>query len=313
MFFCMDFSRTRKNARIFRAMTGMTVSEFDLLVPVFEQVWGVYIREERRFLRHGTHTRERALWWGREGYLRTGSEKLFFILFFLKVYPTCDLAGYTFGSSKSSAARWIQILLPLLSKTLGRTLSLPKRQISTPEEFFLAFPEAKELMIDGVERPMVRRKKPKTQTKNYSGKKKWPRRKNTVIAEKNKRIGYISPTKHRKIHDKKQLDTTTIIPHIPEEVPIFADSGFQWLRNNHRNSYLPTKNSKKHPLTKEQKEENHIISSIRVVVENAICWMKRFKTASDIFRGRQWQDDTYMEVCAWLWNFHIQMKECWIL
>lgn len=168
----MDLIRVRKNARIFRAVTGMTVSEFDILVPTFSQVWNEYIQHDRRYNRHGTAKRERALGGGRKGYLESTEQKLFFILFFLKVYPTCDVAGYTFASSKSSAARWIQTLLPLLSKTLGRTLSLPKRQISTPEEFFSLFPEVKEVMIDGVERPTVRRKKPKAQSKNYSGKKK---------------------------------------------------------------------------------------------------------------------------------------------
>jgi DDE superfamily endonuclease len=85
----------------------------------------------------------------------------------------------------------------------------------------------KEVMLDGVERPSVRRKKPKMQTKNYSGKKKGPRRKNTIMSDKEKRILYLSPTKNGKLHDKKQIDKTTIIPHIPEEIDIFVDSGFQ--------------------------------------------------------------------------------------
>ena len=61
MFSCMDISRTRRSARLFRAVTGMTVAEFDLLVPVFEKVWEEYIRTERRIMRHGTNTRERAI------------------------------------------------------------------------------------------------------------------------------------------------------------------------------------------------------------------------------------------------------------
>jgi len=104
--------------------------------------------------------------------IKDPAQKLFFILVYMKIYPTYDLAAYMFGSSRTRIYSRVNQLLPLLSRTLGRTLSLPKRQISTPEEFFLAFPDAKEIMIDGVERPTVRRKKPKMQTKNYSGKKK---------------------------------------------------------------------------------------------------------------------------------------------
>lgn len=278
----------------------MTVSEFDALLPVFKQVL-------LEHMKNSNPSRTRAVGWGRTGHIGTPDLKLFFILFFLKVYPTCDVAGYIFWSSKSSASLWSKTLLPLLSKTLGRTLSLPVRQISTVEEFFTLFPGTREIMIDGVERPTVRRKKPKNQTKNYSGKKKWPRRKNTIVADKHKKILYLSPTKNGKLHDKKQIDKTGIIHVIPKTVEVFVDSGFQGIQHIHTNTHIPKKNSKRNPLTEEQKEENHIISSIRVVVENTICWMKRFATASGIFRGRKGQDDSYMEVCAWLWNFHLQM------
>ena len=86
-----------------------------------------------------------------------------------------------------------------------------------------------------------------------------------------KSILYISPTKHGRIHDKKQIDKTHILHFIPESVGVFVDSGFQGVQHIHKNTYIPKKSSKKNPLTKEQKEENHLISSIRVVVENAIC------------------------------------------
>ncbi len=41
------------------------------------------------------------------------------------------------------------MVLPVLTKTLGNELVLPKRKISSPEEFFELFPEAKEVFIDG--------------------------------------------------------------------------------------------------------------------------------------------------------------------
>jgi DDE superfamily endonuclease/Helix-turn-helix of DDE superfamily endonuclease len=244
--------------------------------------------------------------------IKDPAQKLFFILVFMKVYPTYDLAAYMFRSSRTRTHCRVTELLPVLSKVLGRTLSLPARQISSPEEFFSLFPGVKEVMIDGVERPSVRRKKPKIQTKNYSGKKKWPRRKNTIMSDKTKKILYISPTKNGKLHDKKQIDKTTIIPHIPDEVTVLADSGYQWIQKVHPNTYIPKKNSKKNPLTREEKDENHLISSARVVIENAICWMKRFATASGTFRWRSGQDDTYMLLAAGLWNFHLQMRECGI-
>src|SRR3989344_3365486 len=72
----------------------------------------------------------------------------------------------------------------LMEKTLGRKLVLPKRRINSVEEFFNLFPEVKEVMLDGVERPTVRSKKAKQQNKHYSGKKKRHTRNKNGIDDK---------------------------------------------------------------------------------------------------------------------------------
>src|SRR3989344_1798818 len=85
----------------------------------------------------------------------------------------------------------------LMEKTLGRKLVLPKRRINSVEEFFNLFPEVKEVMLDGVERPTVRSKKAKQQNKHYSGKKKRHTRKNLVLVNGKKNILLVTPTKTR--------------------------------------------------------------------------------------------------------------------
>ena len=57
---------------------------------------------------------------------------------------------------------------------------------------------------------------------------------------------------------------------IKESIKVLADSGYQGLKKLHVNSELPKKNSKKNPLTKEEKRKNNKISSDRVLVENVI-------------------------------------------
>ena len=89
------------------------------------------------------------------------------------------------------------------------------------------------------------------------------------MSDKNKKILYISPTKHGRIHDKKQIDKNHIIHFIPETVDVFVDSGFQWVQHIHKNTYIPKKATKKNSLTKDQKEENHSISRIRVIIETS--------------------------------------------
>ncbi len=103
-------------------------------------------------------------------------------------------------------------------------------------------------MLDWIKRPMIRKKKAKNQTKNYSWKKKWPRRKNTVISDKTKKILYLSPTKKLKLHNKKHVDKTVVLPVLPKEVEVFVDSSYQWIQYIHSNTFIPKKNSKKNPI-----------------------------------------------------------------
>lgn len=69
---------------------------------------------------------------------------------------------------------------------------------------------------------------------------------------------------------------------------------------------MPVKATKKKPLTAEQKENNRIISGIRILSEHAIGGMKRLKAASDVYRNRLPNlDDTFNLLAAGLWNFHL--------
>jgi len=70
----------------------------------------------------------------------------------------------------------------MLEKTLGRKMVLPKRKISTLDELIEIFPEVRDLIIDGTERPIQRPKDNEKQKENYSGKKKRHTKKNTIIS-----------------------------------------------------------------------------------------------------------------------------------
>ena len=74
---------------------------------------------------------------------------------------------------------------------------------------------------------------------------------------------------------------------IKETVKVLADSGYQGIRKFHENSDLPKKNSKKKPLTKQEKKDNHEISSQRVLVENVIRKIKIFRVMAEKYRNRR--------------------------
>lgn len=66
-----------------------------------------------------------------------------------------------------------------------------------------------------------------------------------------------------------------------------TDSGYTGIKKLQANTKLPKKSSKKRPLTAEEKKQNREISSERVVNENVIGSIKRFKIVSDRYRNRR--------------------------
>lgn len=294
----MNISKLARDKRAVKALTGLSYEEFTDLVPTFEKA--LYD------LRKAKPNRQRKPGGGQKGHLKTTEAKLFYILFYLKTYPTFDVLAFFTGKSRGRTCEACHYFMRVLEKTLGRKLVLPERKINSVEEFLRKFPQAKEVFFDGVERRTHRPTKPKNQRKTYSGKKKAHTRKNVIIANENKRVLVLSPTKSGRRHDKRIADKFMLGERIPEHIWILADSGFQGIQNVHINTWLPIKRTKKSLLTIEQKQENTILSHFRVCVEHTIGGMKRFRAFSEVFRNRLgWLDDTVALLSAGLWNYHL--------
>ncbi len=142
------------------------------------------------------------------------------------------------------------------------------------EEMFERFPEIKDVFIDGVERKIQRPKNKKKQNRVYPGKKKIHAKKNNIVTDAKKKIIFLTPIKSARRHDKRLADKVSLFEHIPESIAVWLDTGFQGVLKQHRNTLIPKKATKGKPLTCNEKEENRIISSLRVRVEHAIAGIK---------------------------------------
>ena len=296
----VSIERAFGNDRLLLALTGMKVGEFRTLVSSFDKILYEDLRQRDR---------QRAVGAGYKGILKDAPRKLFYILFYLKVYPTYDLAGFIFGVDRSRCFRWTERLRPLLEKALGRHLVLPKRQIRFVEEFMSLCPDVKDLFLDGTERPTQRPQKSRLYKKRYSGKKKCHTRKNSLIANERREILFLSPTKEGRLHDLTQIKKTEILQYFPPHKSLWVDKAFQSIQKCLKPSntvMIPHKKPRGKALTPEQKKENRIISGIRIVVEHAINGLKRFAATSHIYRNRRGQDDQCINLCAGLWNFHLK-------
>jgi hypothetical protein len=301
----INIERALRSNRLMLALTGVTPQEFENLIPSFSQSW---IEEKRKQHRKA---KERKIGAGRKGFLKSIETKLFYTLFYHKCYPTYDLASLIFNCNRSNACRRQFELSKVLEKTLGRKLALPVRKMKTLEEFFQAFPGAKEVFIDGTERPTQRPKDKDKQKETYSGKKKRHTRKNLVITEKNKRIGFLSKTVSGKTHDftmlKKQASPDNMPPGIKKHLDL-GFKGFQKQFPGHIVS-MPKRKPRTKNLTEFVKKQNRKKSGVRVLVENALAGVKRLRIVTDVFRNKKKNfDDQVMLISCGLWNYHLTTK-----
>lgn len=295
----MYYKAALRTDRMCKATTGLTASEFTTLVEDFTRNYREY--EAKRLKK-----RRRKLGGGRGSKLETPEEKLFYILWYMKTYPTFDVASFWVGFHRSNACDWVHTLLPILEMTMKRKFVLPQRKISDPEEFLRLYPETKEVFVDAVERLKQRPKKKKAQQKAYSGKKKAHTRKSVVVTDAKRRILVITKQKSGRRHDKRLADKETIFEMIPKEISVMADTGFIGEAKVHKNILIPKKRTKKNPLTYEDKEMNKLISSYRVLVEHAIGGIKRYRCMSEKLRNHKpFIDNQLILLSAGLWNYHL--------
>lgn len=288
--------RALKNNRLCKSLTGLNITKFYQLAVQFEQI---YLEDQHQKSRD----RKRKIGGGRTAVLREAIDKLFFILMYLKVYPTFDVLSFIQSLDRSECCRWVHRLMPILEKTLGRACVLPERQINSPEEFLRKFPKLKDIFIDGTERKVQRPVNPKRRKKLYSGKKKSMTRKNIVASDENRKVLYLSKSQAGRRHDKKLGDKMGV-SHIPKDVAIWVDLGFKGI--DHPNVVIPHKKPKGGSLTEAQKQDNKLISGIRVLSEHAISGIKRLNSTSHTYRNRKINvDDTFTLLASGIWNYHL--------
>ena len=107
-----------------RAMTGLTATEFQALLPHFEQAFETYMGtrtidgQPRTSCRYSPYT---------TCPLPTMADKLLFILTYVKQNPIQEIQGQLFGMSQSNANKWIHLLHAVLNQALAHQDLLPAR------------------------------------------------------------------------------------------------------------------------------------------------------------------------------------------
>lgn len=88
-----------------------------------------------------------------------------------------------------------------------------------------------------------------------------------------------------KKHDFKLYKESSI--RLNSNTLLTLDKGYQGIKKYHNNAELPKKNTKKKPISKEDKLLNKEINSKRVIVEHIFGKLKLFKILSYPYRNRR--------------------------
>lgn len=119
------------NDRVCKALTGLTKNQFKQLLDVFASSYQAVQQEQyEQRLKSRPQRLSRMPAGGPPGYLSTLEQKLFFVLYYLKNYPTYDGLGYLFGFSSGHAHDHLQRLLPVLQHSLAALKRLPERRFA---------------------------------------------------------------------------------------------------------------------------------------------------------------------------------------
>lgn len=217
----------RQRPELFLACTGLNVAEFDALYLSFSIAWDEY--RKKNYVNTG----------GGRPKLPGVQDKLFFILFYYKLYPIQAAMGVIFGMSQSQVCTWIHTLTPVIRRALGIETCLPERNPRKLKEV-LEVCALHDFLIDGTERERQRPSDHDEQKDSYSGKHKAHTYNNIVIVhEHDQTVAYLSKTYEGSWHDKAICDEERYA--FPENSTLQKDRGFQGYEPKGVITYQPKK------------------------------------------------------------------------
>jgi hypothetical protein len=146
-----------KNAKKFKASTGLSQEQFNELLPYFEK----HYKTKSKNPYPNTPTPA----------LTNKSEALFFVLHYLKAYPTLENMALYFDIEVNTVSNYLKYTKTALKAALKELNCLVFTIFKDQKEFDEAFEGIDDLVIDCTEIPVQRPKDSDVQSFVYSGKK----------------------------------------------------------------------------------------------------------------------------------------------
>lgn len=302
----MKYQQWAKNPTRFLAMTGYTVEQFGQLLPFFVAAHDDYF--QRFDLKGKPRSGARAFVFYRNAALPTHTERLVFILSYLKINPLQEDQADRFGLQQKQVNPFIHVLKPVLQTALRIANALPAQTQPQLEQRLAQQAECGlvVLMHDGSERPLPRPVDEDQQKATYIGKKKRHTLKKGFIINTLRLILFVGSSVMGSVHDKKLADSQYQLKRVDE---LWQDTGYQGYSPAGVKVYQPIKKPRGKALSEAQQAYNQAVSRIRVQVEHCIGSVKRYRLVKDVCRLRKGAFvETVIHICAGLHNFRVALN-----
>lgn len=304
----LRYAWLRGKPKQFQHLTGLSVESFEAFVARVAPLWE---RSERQRLTH-PH-RQRAIGGGHPYALRALEDKLLLVLVFLRTYPTYEFLGLLFGLHLSNADRLLRRILPILRDATEKPFTLPKprkgrKRMNSLEEFFVQFPDLKDLVVDATEQATRRPKEAAEQRRHFSGKRKRHTLKTQLlVSRRTGRILHVSETVPGSIHDKTLLEQSEVLTRLPRGALVRGDLGYLGIARDHPrlDIRLPRRKWRGRPRRMADIRRNRTLARQRIVVEHTIRRCKIFRVLADVYRQARERYNLTFQVVAGLANLRL--------
>ena len=289
---------------VFPSLFGVTAAEFEALFADYEAA-----RDRRRAASRTTRAgtpRVRAPGGGDTPKLDDRTQ-LLLALFWLRVYPTCEILGFSFAPHKTNA-RHTARAVPAVLRTLD---DFPfddpdpatRTRVGTTADVTDAFPAVR-LIADAKEQRPERPKGYSARKPYDSGRKKAHTLKSQVGVAPGGRIESVSDSYPGSVHDLTVLRLTKVLDRLPTGVGAMMDKGHVGIGQDHpdRPPVIPAKAARGRPLTDERRAGNRVIASHRIVVEHVMAQLNRFEVLTQTYRHRRDEHGSVVRAVAVLVN-----------
>ena len=278
----LQYHRLRRHPAVFRAMTGLSVAQFDALYAEFLPRF--LAAEGRRLSRP---ERRRAIGGGHPFGLGERDQLLLTVVW-LRRYPINAVLGYLFGVEETTALRTVRRVLPILEAAGLDTMRQPDPgKWQRPDlDALLAETPALAVIVDTFEQRVQRPCDRAEADTYYSGKKKQHTLKSQVAVRESGRIVDVAESARGPTADLTVLKASRLLERLPPTVGALGDLAYVGIAAIHPRGLgaTPRRKPRGRPRPPEDVAYNTAFARRRIPVEHTIGRLRAYQALSQTDR-----------------------------